>query len=63
MDKIRFDKWMEEVDDLCYSEFGMSIHDLPDMNFASYFEDGCSPTEFMMNEIRDMEALGDLIMS
>lgn len=63
MDRTQFKNWLNRVDDICYRKYGMSIHDLPDMDFASSFEDGESPESFIENEIPDLDALRDLIMS
>jgi hypothetical protein len=60
---MNFETWMKEVDELCRSEFIMSIYDLPDMPFRDAYDDGLSPGEFMAYALPDMEALGALILS
>lgn len=58
-----FEKWMDEVDNLCLSEYGISIHDLPDMEFRDCFDCGQSPRTFFEENIGDMDDLEDLILS
>ena len=58
-----FSEWMGEIDMICWREFGMSIHDLPDMCFRDAFEDGVNPEEFMAEELADLEDLCRLILS
>jgi hypothetical protein len=60
---MTFEQWMNDVDELCRSEFIMSIYDLPDMPFRDAFDDGLTPGEFMAEALPDMEALGALILS
>lgn len=38
--------WMNEIDNLCYAEVGLSIHDLPDMDFRAEFDAGTTPKQF-----------------
>lgn len=40
---MTFLEWMKELDLICYSEYGMSIHDLPDMWFRDSFDSGAMP--------------------
>ncbi len=56
-----FEQWMDEVDNLCMSEYGMSIHDLPDMEFYDSFDCGMSPRTFFEENIGDVDALEDLM--
>jgi hypothetical protein len=58
-----FRRWLGEVDDLCMFTYGMSIHDLPDMNFYDAYEVGQSPEDFLRENVPDLEALGHLILS
>lgn len=60
---MTFDQWMTELDDRCLSEFSLSIHDLPDMCFWDAYADGFTPTEFMDENLPDLESLGRLILS
>lgn len=53
---------MTEVNDCCLLEFGLSIHDLPDMCFYDAYDSGQSPEEFMAENLPDVEALGSLIL-
>lgn len=56
-DPMSFRDWMREVDRLCLSAFGMSIHDLPDMLFRDAYDSGSSPKQFMDDELPDLEAV------
>lgn len=60
---LTFQKWMQEIDEICLEEYLMSIYDLPDMNFMDAYEDGMSPEAFMAEMIPDLESLGQLILS
>jgi len=60
---MTFDQWMEGVDSVCSLQFGLSIHDLPDMCFRDAFEVGMSPEEFMTENLPDVEALAQVILS
>ena len=40
-----FYDWMEEVDGACFSLSGISVRDLPDVDFRGMYDDGVSPTE------------------
>lgn len=58
-----FSEWVGEVDAMCWREFGLSVHDLPDLPFRDAFDDGESPEDFFAEEIGDIENLGRLILS
>jgi hypothetical protein len=60
---MSFERWMQEVDGLCISEYLISIYDLPDMDFYDAYENGQTPEEFMAETIPDIESLGQLVMS
>jgi|TARA_R110001606_G_scaffold191312_1_gene339216 hypothetical protein len=40
-----FKTWLNECDKIVESKLALSIHDLPDAEWASYFEDGLSPLD------------------
>lgn len=40
-----FAAWMDAVDRNCYAIAGLSIHDLADMPFRDWFDDGVTPNE------------------
>lgn len=40
-----FDEWMVRVDNVVGQATGLSIHDLPDVCLADWFEDGFSPAQ------------------
>lgn len=54
---------MGEVDTICWRQFGVSIHDLPDMPFRDSFDDGESPDEFIREHLADVDDLARLILS
>jgi len=60
---VRFDEWMNKVDLLSRSWFGLSIYDLPDMSFRDAYDSGITPDAFMEESLPDLEALGSLILS
>jgi hypothetical protein len=60
---VNFADWFDRLDRLCLHSFGMSIMDLPDMNFRDAFDDGITPDEFMAEILPDPEALREVILS
>lgn len=60
---MTYQQWMVEVDDCCLLEFGLSIHDLPDMCFYDAYGSGQSAEEFIVENLPDEESLGALILS
>lgn len=60
---MTFQRWMQEVDEICLGNYLMSIYDLPDMPFYDAYESGQSPEEFMAETIPDIETLGALVLS
>ena len=60
---MTFERWMQEVNELCLCTFIVSIFDLPDMPFFDAFESGQTPEEFMTETIPDMDALAELVLS
>ena len=60
---ITFEQWMDGVDRCCQLDFGMSIHDLPDMCFRDAFDTGLSPEEFMTENLPDLDALRQVVLS
>ena len=59
---MTFENWMEAIDATCSEEFGLSIHDLPDMCFRDGFDCGQSPSDFMRENLPDIDALRDHIL-
>lgn len=43
-----FDKWMRRVDQLAQQTWGLSIHDLPDVAWSDFFDDGLSPRQALV---------------
>lgn len=60
---MTFQAWIGEVNDLCLLSYGMSIYDLPDMQFCDAHHSGQTPEEFIAEQIPDLEALGELVLS
>lgn len=60
---MTFERWMLTLDGLCRIEYGLSIHDLPDMSFRDAFDDGQTPSDFMEEYLPDIEALRQLVFS
>ena len=60
---MTFQRWMQEVNEICLGTYLMSIYDLPDMDFYDAFESGQTPDEFMAETIPDMDALAELVLS
>ena len=60
---MSFQRWMQEVDEICLGTYLMSIYDLPDMAFHDAYEAGQSPEAFMSETIPDLDALRDLVLS
>lgn len=60
---MTFQRWMQEVDELCLGEFLMSIYDLPDMNFWDAYESSMTPEQFIAETIPDLDALATLVLS
>ena len=58
-----FEQWMERVDQVCQMDFGISIHDLPDMLFRDAYDSRQSPEDFMYENLPDEESLGRMILS
>lgn len=58
-----FSEWIGEIDSICWREFGLSIHDLPDMSFRDAYDDGVSPEEFMKENLADVDDLARVILS
>ena len=54
---------MKEFDLICYSNYGMSIHDLPDMCFRDAFDYGNSPLKFFHDELGTLDDLARCIVS
>lgn len=40
-----FDRWMSAVDGHVQIKLGVSVHDLPDMCFRDYYDDGMTPAQ------------------
>ena len=59
---MTFQRWMQEVNEICLGAYLMSIFDLPDMPFYDAYEDGQSPESFMSETIPDLEALKELVL-
>lgn len=60
---MTFQRWMQEVNEICLGTYLMSIYDLPDMPFFDAYESGQTPDEFFEETIPDMDALAELVLS
>ena len=60
---MTFQRWMQEVNEICLNSYLMSIYDLPDMPFYDAYESGQTPDEFMSESIPDMDALAEIVLS
>lgn len=58
---MTYEDWIHELDLLCYCNYGLSIHDLPDMDTWSAWDGGSSPLEFFHEEIGTVDALVHLM--
>ena len=60
---MTFQRWMQEVNELCFGSYLQSIYDLPDMPFFDAFESGQTPEEFMDEMLPDMDALARIVLT
>lgn len=58
-ERMSFADWMAAVDRECYKLCGVSIHDLADMNFGDWHEDGLSPKAAAKRAVR-LEKAGEV---
>lgn len=40
-----FDKYIKECDRICIARIGVGIHDMPDLMWSDFHEDGLSPMQ------------------
>lgn len=50
--RLSFESWMQEVDNAVSRRTGMSVHDLPDVPFRDWYDDGTSPRSAAARAIR-----------
>jgi hypothetical protein len=43
---MTFNKWMDNLDELCGVDLHRSIHELPDIDFLDAYRGGSSPEDF-----------------
>jgi len=48
---MTFKEWLTEVDLLCWSNYGISLYDLPDLETRDAFDGGLKPLEFFYEEL------------
>jgi len=58
---MTFEQWLQELDLLCWSNYGMSLYDLPDMETRDAFDDGLSPLVFFHDELGTVDDLARTI--
>jgi hypothetical protein len=51
--KMTFEEWFYQVDVAVDNATGCSVHDLPDMDYMSMFEDGVKPSAAAKRAIRN----------
>lgn len=51
--KASFDEWMAKVDAVCQRKVGLSIHDLADLPFRDYYDDGMTPSAVVSQALRE----------
>ncbi len=44
--KNSMNKFIEDIDEAVYVKLGCSVHDLPDFNFADYYDEDLSGKEY-----------------
>jgi|DEB0MinimDraft_10_1074344.scaffolds.fasta_scaffold538069_1 hypothetical protein len=42
---MTFEEFMTECDAICVSEIGVGVHDMPDLMWRDFFDDGMSPQD------------------
>lgn len=58
---MNFQRWMQEVDEICLSTYLTSIYELPDLDFILAYESEQTPREFIKETIPNLDSLSDLI--
>lgn len=53
--KRSFDTWLDTTDRLCEEQYGLSIHDLPDLDHYAMWEGGVTPAQAVQRTIRYAE--------
>lgn len=48
---MTYQDWLQELDLLCYCNYGKSIYDLTDVATRDAWEDGISPLQFFHDEL------------
>ncbi len=59
---MTFDQWMNELNKLCWANYGLSIHDLPDMCFRDAYDTEVSPLEFFHDELGTIDDLARCLL-
>jgi hypothetical protein len=49
----RLEAWLKALDEICFSEMGVSYRDLPDQCFKDWHEDGLTPEDAYYMLIED----------
>ena len=58
-DAIEYEQWMRDVDAEVIARTGMSVHDLADVAFRDWYDDGITPAKAAARAIRN-EMSGEL---
>lgn len=51
-DSQRFNAWMKKLDSICGDRLGVSLSDLPDMEFRTAFDQAVSPATFFSKTVQ-----------
>lgn len=60
---MTFQRWMQEVNEICINTYAVSIYDMPGLDFYFAFESGQSPAEFFEEMTSVVNALAEVAMS
>ena len=59
---MSFEQWMKDLDRICWSNYGLSIYDLPDMCFRDAYDNGQTPVEFFEDELGTLDDLARVLL-
>ena len=51
-DNPSFDRWMKRVDDVVWNAAGVSVHDLPDCDFRTWYDERLRPIRAAARAVR-----------
>jgi len=56
---MTFEEFMTECDAICVSEIGVGVHDMPDLMWRDFFDDGLSPQDAIDCAMEEWEMNGE----